>query len=142
MRHLQSSTSCDPDRGDLVRLPPADVSIRFVLFFGGEARVSLPDPNNEGGRLSGPEHEAWFPGGPNGLLIAADTTGPGHYTDYPSDQPTHALQIPTLDGRIPPHDIIRNGPCPANVAPGYRGGSLGLSSRRQVPKVGRNRVAQ
>ncbi|KAI9882690.1 MAG: hypothetical protein M1823_005566 [Watsoniomyces obsoletus] len=129
-----------------VVLPPrkrakihAAPSVQFVLFYSGEAIVTLPDPDNESGRLSGRDNVAWFPGGPNGMLIAADVTGDGHYTDYPSDQPTYALQIPTLDGKVPLHEQVGTGPCPNNVVPGYRGGggSVNLQNRPQGNMEGR-----
>lgn len=47
----------------------------------------------------------------NGLIIAVDTVGDGHYTEYPSKQPSVALQIPFKDGVPPLHRVIKPGPC-------------------------------
>jgi hypothetical protein len=49
--------------------------------------------------------------GVNGLIVAADTTGIGHHTAYPSDKETVALQIPFADGRVPAHKVIKQGAC-------------------------------
>lgn len=38
------------------------------------------------------------PAGPNQFLLALDTTGKGHWTDYPGDEETWALQIPLEEG--------------------------------------------
>ena len=49
--------------------------------------------------------------GVNGFLVAADVTGTGHYTDYPSDKTTIALQVPFKNGRLPEHDVLHSGAC-------------------------------
>lgn len=49
--------------------------------------------------------------GVNGLLVAADAAGEGHYTDYPSDKTTVALQIPFEGGIIPSHSVAHSGSC-------------------------------
>ena len=49
--------------------------------------------------------------GVNGLLVANDVTGIGHYTDYPSDKEAVALQLPFKDGKPPEHIIVHNGSC-------------------------------
>ncbi len=49
--------------------------------------------------------------GVNGLMIAADVEGDGHYTDYPSDKETVALQIPFEDGELPEHQVVGKGVC-------------------------------
>ena len=49
--------------------------------------------------------------GVNGLLVANDVTGIGHYTDYPSDKETVALQLPFKGGKLPEHLIVHNGSC-------------------------------
>ncbi|KAB8238248.1 uncharacterized protein BDW43DRAFT_263333 [Aspergillus alliaceus] len=72
----------------------------FVLL-SGLAHVTLPDS----------DEEAWIMEGVNGLLVAADVSGFGHYTDYPSDKTTIALQVPFKDGHIPDHAVVHRGAC-------------------------------
>ena len=71
------------------------------MLLSGLAHVTLPDGSDE----------AWIFEGLNGFLVAADTTGEGHYTAYPSDKETVALQIPFAAGRTPPHTVRHNGAC-------------------------------
>lgn len=76
---------------------------QLVVFFTGLAHITLP---------SG-EDEAWVLGGSRGssLLIAADTEGEGHVTQYPSDEVTVALQIPFEDGEVPAQIVLQSGAC-------------------------------
>ena len=57
------------------------------------------------------DDDVWIMEGVNGLLVANDVTGIGHYTDYPSDKETVALQLPFRDGKLPDHVVVRNGSC-------------------------------
>ena len=57
------------------------------------------------------DDELWIKDGLNGLIIAVDTVGDGHYTEYPSTQPAVALQIPFKSGEAPDHRIVKRGPC-------------------------------
>ena len=53
-------------------------------------------------------------GGREGLILAADTmnvSALGHYTNYPSQKSTVALQIPTANNEIPPHAVLHAGAC-------------------------------
>ena len=53
-------------------------------------------------------------GSPNQFLLALDLLGRGHWTEYPSDEETWALQIPLAEGwqdRISKWDVIGEGPC-------------------------------
>ena len=77
------------------------MSFRFFVLLSGLAHVTLPDCSDE----------AWIFEGRNNLIVAADTTGIGHYTAYPSDVETVALQIPFADGMIPTYRILRKGAC-------------------------------
>ena len=72
---------------------------RLVVFLTGLARVSLPSSNAEAYILGGSE---------NSLIVAADTTGNGHFTDYPSDAITTAIQLPLPGGlqSIPDFTIL------------------------------------
>ncbi|KAL4894297.1 hypothetical protein BDV59DRAFT_16806 [Aspergillus ambiguus] len=72
----------------------------FILL-SGLAHITLPEGHDE----------AWVMEGVNGLLVAVDYAGMGHYTTYPSDKTTIALQVPFEDGRIPEHIVIRSGAC-------------------------------
>ena len=87
---------------------------RWVMFISGMAHVTLPGDDSGG---------AYILGGEFGLIFAADTANVserGHYTRYPGIVETVALQIPTLDGEIPPHQVVRSGPCLTNNTAGLR----------------------
>jgi hypothetical protein len=49
------------------------------------------------------------------LLIAADlrsaSTIAGHFTEFPSDEPTVLIQVPFEGNKIPDHTILHSGPC-------------------------------
>lgn len=51
--------------------------------------------------------------GVNSLIVANDVRGEGHFTDYPSDKPSVALQIPFTDGKLPQHRVLNDGVCAA-----------------------------
>ena len=69
--------------------------------FSGLAHVTLDNSDDE----------LWIMEGVNGMMIAADVEGPGHFTKYPSDKPTVALQIPFKDGEMMEHQVLYNGVC-------------------------------
>tara|TARA_R110002003_G_scaffold143_18_gene13329 strand:- start:6074 stop:6601 length:528 start_codon:yes stop_codon:yes gene_type:complete len=75
---------------------------QLVHFLSGFAHITLPPDDSV---------ELWIVGGKGGLLFAADTTGIGHITRYPSDQDTIAITAPFADGRIPEHEVLDEGPC-------------------------------
>jgi len=91
-----------------VSLPPhseegihnARYSMIFVVL-SGLCHVWLPDKSEE--FWLGKDHPTY--------MIATDTRGLGHYTAYPSDEDTLALQIPFVDGKLPEHAILHNGTC-------------------------------
>ena len=75
-----------------------------MAFLSGKAQLSLPNSTQE----------ATIHGGKDGLIIAADTadvSAQGHITKYPSKKETIAVQIPTADGKVPPHTVLYQGPC-------------------------------
>jgi hypothetical protein len=72
----------------------------FVLV-SGKAHVTLPDFSDE----------LWILEGTDNVIVAADTRGIGHYTDYPLDKETVALQLPFKDGKVPKHVVIGQGAC-------------------------------
>ncbi|KAL8652969.1 MAG: hypothetical protein Q9226_004035, partial [Calogaya cf. arnoldii] len=72
--------------------------VQYVAFLSGTAVVSVPD-----------QPPVTIKGGKDGLIIAADTAAvskQGHDTKYPSDEETTAIQIPTADGKVPPHTVL------------------------------------
>ncbi|KAH8203935.1 hypothetical protein TruAng_001877 [Truncatella angustata] len=73
----------------------------FFVLVSGAAHITLP----------GGDDELWIGNGEDGVIIAMDTQGVGHYTDYPSDQPSVALQIPFKEGVPPKHRVTNQGPC-------------------------------
>ncbi|PHH72607.1 hypothetical protein CDD82_5899 [Ophiocordyceps australis] len=77
---------------------------QYVVFLSGRAEISVP----------GSSQPVVVDGGQDGLIIAADTadvSSLGHRTVYPGDVPTTAIQLPFLDGQIPPHKVLYSGPC-------------------------------
>ena len=57
------------------------------------------------------DEELYIVEGMNSLIVANDVRGEGHYTDYPSDKPSIALQIPFKDGKMPEHRVLKEGVC-------------------------------
>ncbi|KAK4038570.1 hypothetical protein C8A01DRAFT_17376 [Parachaetomium inaequale] len=49
------------------------------------------------------------------VLIAADlksaSTIAGHFTEFPSDEPTILVQVPFVDDSAPEHTVLHSGPC-------------------------------
>ena len=80
---------------------------RLVVFLSGLIHLTLPFPASGNTTLD----QAYIVGGANGILFAADTTGAGHITTYPGDQPTVTLQIRFTDGVVPQHRVLYPGPC-------------------------------
>lgn len=77
---------------------------RWVIFLSGLAHIALPHS----------DAEAWVHGGKNGAILALDTTAvsaEGHYTRYPSDEETLALQVPFGERGVPGHQVLHTGAC-------------------------------
>lgn len=55
--------------------------------------------------------DLWIMEGVNPVIVAVDVMGNGHYTDYPSDKETVALQLPFKDGKAMAHDVLHAGAC-------------------------------
>lgn len=70
-------------------------------MLSGLAHVTLPESDDE----------LYIVEGVNGLIVAADTRGEGHFTEYPSDKPSIALQMPFKDGKVPKHHVLNKGVC-------------------------------
>ncbi|CAH0040934.1 unnamed protein product [Clonostachys rhizophaga] len=87
-----------PRSGEGLHKPPHPM---FFALLSGSAHITLPEGDDE----------LWVRDGENGLIVAVDTVGVGHYTEYPSDIPAIALQIPFKDGVAPAHQVIKHGPC-------------------------------
>ncbi|KAI9747943.1 MAG: hypothetical protein M1815_003737 [Lichina confinis] len=107
---------------------------QWVYFTAGLAHVTL---------YAG-DDEAWFTGGRNGLLFAADTADVselGHYTNYPSKEETIAITIPTEDGLPPPYEVVNEGPCVGQDEPprGYQSGRGRGRGRDRAGHPGRPR---
>ena len=75
----------------------------------------------------------WIMEGVNGLIIAADVYGVGHYTRYPSDKVSAALQLPFEDGRMPQHRVVSKGVCQAETTLDSTSPSLEDVPARQLP---------
>ncbi|KAL8633729.1 hypothetical protein Q9189_000465 [Teloschistes chrysophthalmus] len=75
--------------------------VQYVYFTSGLAVVSIPNSTAS----------VRIKGGRDGLIIAADSTGAGHVTKYPSGQETVALLVPTLGGSLPGHSVLYEGGC-------------------------------
>jgi hypothetical protein len=80
---------------------------QIVHFVSGLAHITLPANSISGN--SG--QELWVVGGAGGLLIAADTTGSGHITRYPSDHETVGIVAPFEGGTIPEYEVVKEGAC-------------------------------
>jgi hypothetical protein len=80
----------------------------------------------------------WIVEGVNGLMVAADVYGKGHWTDYPSDKPTVALQIPFQDGDLPDHEVIGKGVCGLENKERIDQGTKSIDNAKQFPLEGTN----
>jgi len=83
---------------------------QIVHFVSGLAHITLPTSSTSS-TSENSSQELWIVGGAGGLLIAADTTGSGHITRYPSDQETVGIVAPFEGGRIPAYEVLREGAC-------------------------------
>src|SRR5277367_1505596 len=90
----------------LEQIPPTHDG-RFSIVLSGLVHFKIPNSTLEPS-LS----EAWIQGGRNGLIFAADIPSRslyGHFAEFPSDAATVLMQVPTVDGGIPDHDILHTG---------------------------------
>ncbi|KUJ13669.1 uncharacterized protein LY89DRAFT_590988 [Mollisia scopiformis] len=102
-----------------IHKPPAPM---FFMLLSGLAHITFPY-NDE---------EAWVMEGVNGLLVANDIKGIGHYTTYPSDKETVALQVPFEGGVVPQHKILGRGACHHTSHSGSFSGALGTVERADL----------
>ncbi|KAI9814841.1 MAG: hypothetical protein M1827_003107 [Pycnora praestabilis] len=73
----------------------------LVFFISGLAYITLPTSNSS----------AYIIGGGNGLIIATDTVGTGHFTSYPTDEQTVALTVPFGNGKVPAYRVLGEWAC-------------------------------
>jgi hypothetical protein len=103
--HLQHSTYfylCLPPTWD----SHAYEIFRWVFFLSGVAHITLPHSSDE----------VFVVGGKHGGILALDTadvSADGHFTVYPTNEVTTALELPFADGKVPPHVSLHDGPCTA-----------------------------
>ena len=71
--------------------------------------------------------ELWIVEGVNPIVIANDVVRQGHWTYYPSDKETVALQVPFSDGLVPEHRVVKKGAC----LPAAEGGMDDASGREE-----------
>ena len=57
------------------------------------------------------DEELWIREGAQNLIIANDVKGVGHFTDYPGEKETVALQIPFEYGVVPDHEVVGRDAC-------------------------------
>jgi hypothetical protein len=103
------------------------IEYRFFVLLSGLAHVTS-DAEDDG---------LWIVEGVNGLMIAADVLGKGHWTDYPSDKPTVALQIPFQDGKLPDHEILAKGVCGIENKSRIDQGTESIWRNEQLPLQGK-----
>ncbi|KAK2759396.1 hypothetical protein FQN54_002874 [Arachnomyces sp. PD_36] len=78
---------------------------QWVVLIQGFGEIGLVNDNST---------SAFVTPGNSGLIFAADTpdvSSDGHTSRYLGNTESVYLQIPTLDGMIPEHDILHMGPC-------------------------------
>lgn len=94
------------------------------MLLSGLAHVTLPNGTDE----------LWILEGVNQLIVAVDTVGQGHFTDYPSDNVTVALQIPFANNTAPDHKVLRDGACKSAqvVHPTKRFGAAAGELKRSI----------
>jgi hypothetical protein len=77
----------------------------FVLL-SGLAHVTFPFN----------DQELWIQGGiEGGLIVANDVEGIGHFTEYPREEESVALQLPFRDGIVLDHEVVGKGACSRNI---------------------------
>lgn len=110
----------------------ADGERRLSIILNGLIRITSPAPVDNGASCSSVCAQDGLAGGGAGrpdkkvayimpgtvrssVLIAADlkavSTIAGHYTEFPSDEPTILVQIPFEDDKAPAHTVLHDGPC-------------------------------
>ena len=94
---------------------------RFFVLLSGLAHVTLPETGDS----------LWIVEGVNPLIVAADIKGDGHFTEYPSDKPSVALQIPFVNGVMPSHRVVKHDVCDPSPAMPYLSDEFANSDHHQ-----------
>jgi len=104
---------------------------RLSIILNGLVRITAPAPAGDSdapsasmcrqdglaGQRRPDSHVAYgMPGTiQSSVLIAADlrsaSTIAGHFTEFPSDEPTILVQVPFVGDRAPKHTVLYDGPC-------------------------------
>jgi hypothetical protein len=109
-----------PRSAEGIHKPPSPM---FFVLLSGEAHVTFPY-NDE---------ELWIRSvgeGGESLIVAVDVRGEGHFTEYPGERESVALQVPFRDGIPPDHRVLGKGNC-SDVLMGEKEMEVGLSEERQ-----------
>ena len=78
----------------------------FFVLISGLAHVTFPFN----------DQELWIRGGTEGgLIVANDVEGIGHFTEYPGEEESVALQLPFRDDIVPDHEVVGRGACLKNI---------------------------
>ncbi|KAL2018446.1 hypothetical protein VTK56DRAFT_865 [Thermocarpiscus australiensis] len=104
--------------------------VQLSIILNGLIRITSPTPAGGGPSVSMcAQHGAYegqgrpdtkvayiMPGTvQSSVLIAADLKGAstiaGHYTEFPSDEPTILVQMPFENEKAPEHTVVHDGPC-------------------------------
>jgi hypothetical protein len=64
------------------------------------------------------DEELWIREGAEGLIVANDVNGVGHFTEYPGEKETVALQVLFKDGIVPTHKVVGSGACSSSLQRG------------------------
>jgi hypothetical protein len=81
-----------------IHRPPSPM---YFILLTGQAHVTFPYN----------DQEVWIEQGVNDILIANDIKGIGHFTAYPGNEETRALQVPFKGGVVPLHKVVENRAC-------------------------------
>ncbi len=87
-----------PRSAEGIHKPPHPM---FFVLLSGLAHVTFPFSNEE----------LWIREGVESLIVANDVKGIGHFTEYPGERESIALQIPFKDGVVPTHEVVGRGAC-------------------------------
>lgn len=94
----------------------ADARVRLTGVLNGLIRITAPYTPPGVNSTVGTNVAYAMPGTiSSSFLIAADlpsiSTVAGHYTEFPSDEPTVLVQVPFLNNEFPAHSVLHDGAC-------------------------------
>ncbi|KAK4135160.1 hypothetical protein BT67DRAFT_378915 [Trichocladium antarcticum] len=98
------------------RAPHVQITAPAPTPDGSSASVCAPAGLSGGRRRPDTKVAYVMPGTlRSSVLIAADlraaSTVAGHFTEFPSDEPTLLVQIPFVGEMVPAHTVLHDGPC-------------------------------